>query len=232
LALSVNSPYWCGKDTGILSYRSKIMEALPTAGLPDTLRNWSEYCWLVNNLVSTGFINSIREIWWDVRPHHEYGTVEIRIMDQPMCMDHLLGLVALTQSLVAGISADIDHGAYQYDSHPMIAKQNKWHAARYGMEATFVDFDTMLAIPARQAAKRLIDRCLPYAERLNAASYLRHLDDIIQDGTGASRQRRVFERTGDLEAVVRHMVARSNEFLRQDQAAPEGRPEKADVDAR
>ncbi|MHC4910266.1 MAG: carboxylate-amine ligase, partial [Planctomycetota bacterium] len=158
LALSTNSPYWCGGDTGLASYRTKIMEALPTAGIPNTLRNWSEYCWLVENLVETGFIESIREIWWDVRPHHSYGTVEIRIMDQPMNMKHLLGLVALTQSLVAGISADIDRGAYLYDCHPMIAKQNKWHAARHGMDARLVDFDTMLAIPARQAASRLMER--------------------------------------------------------------------------
>ncbi len=118
LALSANSPFFAGRDTGLLSYRSKLLEALPTAGMPHTMRNWSEYCWLAQNLVSTGFIQSIREIWWDVRPHHDYGTVEIRIMDQPMNMDHLLGLVAITQALVAGISADIDKGAYLYDCHP------------------------------------------------------------------------------------------------------------------
>jgi carboxylate-amine ligase len=209
LALSANSPFWCGRDTGIPSYRSKLMEALPTAGLPPTMRNWSEYRWLVDNLISTGFIQSIREIWWDARPHGRYGTVEIRIMDQPASMKHLMGLVALTQSLVAGIAADIDKGAYLYDSHPMIAKQNKWHAARYGMEATFIDFDTLLAIPARQAVARLIERTRPYAERLGCLPYLAHLDDIIQNGNGAQWQRRIYERTGNMLDVVRFLVEQS-----------------------
>jgi carboxylate-amine ligase len=213
LALSANSPFWCGRDTGMFSHRSKVMEALPTAGMPHTMRNWSEYCWLVNNLVSTGFIQSIREIWWDVRPHHQYGTVEIRIMDQPMSMPHLLGLVARTQSLVAGISTDIDKGAYLYDSHPMIAKQNKWHAARYGMDATFVDFDTLLAVPARQAATRLLEQCTPYAERLGCGHHLTNVEDIVQNGTGARRQRAVFTEHGDLKSVVRFLIDQSRQHL-------------------
>ncbi len=117
-------------------------------------------------------------------------------------MRHLLGLVALTQSIVAGISEDIDKGAYLYDSHPMIAKQNKWHAARYGMDAPFLDFDTMQAVPAREATTKLIDRCSPYAERLGCAEQLRYVEDIIHHGTGASRQRAVFRETGDLVGVV------------------------------
>jgi carboxylate-amine ligase len=207
LALSANSPFWCGRDTGMVSYRSKIMEALPTAGLPQTMRNWSEYVWLINNLRATGFIRSIKEIWWDVRPHHDFGTVEIRVMDQPLNMRHLLGLVALAQSLVAGISAEIDRGAYLFDCHPMIAKQNKWHAARYGMDATFIDPDTLLAVPAQQVAKRLIERCAPYAERLGCLEQLRYLDDIVDGGTGARRQRRVYGETHDLKDVVRYMIA-------------------------
>jgi carboxylate-amine ligase len=207
LALSANSPYWGGLDTGLDTYRSKIMEALPTAGLPQPMRNWSEYVWLVNHLVSTGFIRSIREIWWDVRPHPQFGTVEIRVMDQPQNIKHLLGLVAMTQSLVAGISEDIDRGAYQFDCHPMIARQNKWHAVRYGMDAKFVDSDTMLAIPAEEAARRLVDRCAPFAERLGCKDELKYVNDIIVNGNGASRQRKVLRDTGNLDDVVRDLVA-------------------------
>ncbi len=210
LALSANSPLWCGRDTGMLSYRSKIMEALPTAGLPPMLRNWSEYVWLINNLKATGFIQSIKEIWWDARPHHEFGTVEIRIMDQPLNMPHLLGLVALCQSLVAGISVDIDNGAYLHDCHPMIATQNKWHAARYGMEATFIDPGTMLAVPARQIAQRLIERCAPYADRLGSLHHLQELDDIITHGTGARRQRTVYHQTNDSRKVVDYLLKQNH----------------------
>lgn len=206
LALSSNSPFWCGRDSGMQSYRSKIIEALPTAGLPQTMRNWSEYVWLIDHLIKTKFISSIREIWWDVRPHAGFGTVEVRVMDMPLNLRHTLGIVALTQSLVAAISDQIDRGAYLYDSHPMIAKQNKWHAGRYGMEATFVDFDTMQAVPAKTIARRLIDLVAPYAERLDCLAQLRYLDDIIDNGTGAARQRRAYEQSGDFRSVVDFLI--------------------------
>lgn len=202
LALSSNSPHWLGNDTGLHTYRSKLMESLPTAGMPETLRNWSEYIWLIEHLTSTGFIHSPNEIWWDVRPSPRFGTVEIRVMDTPINMKHLLGLVALCQSLIAGISEQIDRGAYLYDSHPMIARQNKWHAVRYGMDASFVDFDTMLAVPARQVARRLLDKCAPHAERLGCIKELGYIEEIIEQGSGADTQNHAWEKTGDMHQVV------------------------------
>lgn len=210
LALSVNSPFWCGRDSGIQSYRSKVIEALPTAGLPGAMRNWSEYVWLIDHLLQTKFISSIREIWWDVRPHAGFGTVEMRVMDMPMNLRQTLGIVALTQSLVAALSESIDSGAYQFDSHPMIVKQNKWHAARYGMDANLVEFDSNGGIsgvsPAKTVARKLIDRVSPHAEKLGCLAYLHHLDDIFENGTGAARQRKVFDETGDLRAVVKFLA--------------------------
>ncbi|MCH8823699.1 MAG: YbdK family carboxylate-amine ligase [Planctomycetes bacterium] len=206
LALSANSPMFNSRDTGLASYRSNILDSLPTAGLPVQMRNWSEYVWLVDHLCTTGFIKSIREIWWDVRPHHEFGTVELRIMDMPMNMKHLLGLVALTQCLVAAISQQIDKGAYLYDCHPMIAKQNKWHASRYGMDAMFVDPDTMQAVPARQTVHRLMQRCIPFAEKLGCEQELKGLNDILDNGTGARLQREVFEKTQDMRQVVEFLI--------------------------
>lgn len=209
LALSANSPLWCARDSGLESYRSKVIESLPTAGMPQTMRNWSEYVWLVDHLIKTKFISSIREIWWDVRPHAGFGTVEMRVMDMPLNLRHMLGIVALTQSLVAAISEHIDNGAYQFDAHPMIAKQNKWHAGRYGMDALFVDFETMQAAPARVIARKLIERCEPYAEKLGCLQHLHYLNDIIDHGTGAQRQRRVFEQTGAARDVVKFLVEQS-----------------------
>ena len=98
LALSSNSPFWEGRNTGLCSNRSKIMESLPTAGLPHQMRNWSEYIWLINHLVDTGFINSVREIWWDIRPHHNFGTVEIRVCDMPCNLQQVLALTAMVQA--------------------------------------------------------------------------------------------------------------------------------------
>jgi carboxylate-amine ligase len=206
LALSANSPFWCGRDSGLESYRSKIIEALPTAGLPQQMRNWSEYVWLIDHLIKTKFISSIREIWWDLRPHAGFGTIEMRVMDMPLNLRHTLGMVALTQSLVAAISEHIDRGAYLYDSHPIIARQNKWHAARYGMDAQLVDFDTMQAVPARTIARRMIELVSPHAERLGCLTHLHELDDIIDNGTGAQRQRRVFDQTGNLGQVVKYLI--------------------------
>lgn len=214
LALSANSPFWCGRDSGLESYRSKIIEALPTAGLPQIMRNWSEYVWLIDQLIRTKFISSIREIWWDVRPHAGFGTVEMRMMDMPLNLRHTLGFVALTQALVACLSEQIDGGAYLYDSHPMIAKQNKWHAARYGMDATLVDFDTMQAVPVRSIARRLLEQVAPQAERLGCLEQLHYLDDIIERGTGAARQRKIYEQTGDLRNVVRFLIEQGQTGLK------------------
>ncbi|MBV8430399.1 MAG: YbdK family carboxylate-amine ligase, partial [Solirubrobacterales bacterium] len=133
LALSTNSPFWMGRDTGLHSNRVKVMEGLPTAGLPPLMRNWSEYMWLLNHMIETGFITTIREIWWDVRPHHNFGTIEVRICDMPHDLPSVLGLTALIQCLVHQLSEEIDRGTYQFDCHPMMVRQNKWRACRYGL---------------------------------------------------------------------------------------------------
>jgi carboxylate-amine ligase len=215
LALSANSPCWNGTDTGLASYRSKVMESLPTAGLPETMRNWSEYNWLVNHLVSTDFIHSSREIWWDVRPVARFGTVEVRIMDTPMTMRQLLGLTAMVQCVVAGISAEIDRGAYLVDCHPMIARQNKWHAVRYGLDATLVDPDTMLAASARQMARRTLDLCRPVADHLGCATELGYCDEILQDGNGAQSQRHTLQHSGTPQDVVKCLLDATGEPWRE-----------------
>ena len=211
LALSSNSPMWNGSDTGLASYRSKIMESLPTAGLPETMRNWSEYNWLIDHLVSTDFIHSSREIWWDVRPVARFGTVEVRIMDTPMSMRQLLGLAALVQCVTAGISAEIDRGAYLTDCHPMIARQNKWHAVRYGLDATLVDPDTMLAASARQMARRTLDLCRPVADHLGCATELGYCEEILQGGTGAQMQRQILSKTNNPSDVVQGLLTATGE---------------------
>ena len=158
LALSVNSPFWQGRNTGSTPSAAKIMETLPTAGLPPLMRNWSEYVWLLNLLVETGFIKTIRELWWDVRPHHNFGTVEVRICDMPPSLEHVLGITALIQCLVHDLSEEIDRGTYQFDCHPFLIRQNKWRACRYGMDARLVDAATHRAVPARDVVHALVER--------------------------------------------------------------------------
>jgi carboxylate-amine ligase len=225
LAISVNSPFWQGRNTGLHSQRSKIMETLPTAGLPPMMRNWSEYTWLLNHMVATGFIKTIREIWWDVRPHHNFGTVEVRICDMPPTLGHVMGLTALIQCLVYDLSMEIDRGTYQYDCHPFMVRQNKWRACRYGMDANLVDPVSYQAIPVRRVVTSLLDRLQDRAKELGCTSYLNTLYDLVDQPTGSVRQLQVFHETNNLAEVVRRMLA-----LTETIAAPPPRHDQAPND--
>ncbi len=203
LALSSNSPFWNGRYTGLQSQRSKLMDNLPTAGLPPLMRNWSEYVWLVNHLIDTGFINTIREIWWDVRPHNNFGTVEVRICDLPASLEDVLALTALIQCLIRALSRQIDAGTYQRDCHPFMVRQNKWRACRHGMQARLVDPATQECRPARQVVRSLVGRLIDTADELGCRSDLDHVLEMAERPTGADRQVQAFEETGDLVAIVR-----------------------------
>lgn len=206
LALSVNSPFWSGRNTGLHSQRIKVMEGLPTAGLPPLMRNWSEYVWLLNHMIQTGFIKSLREVWWDVRPHHNFGTVEVRICDMPPDLTTVLGITALIQCLVHALSIEIEEGTYQHDCHPMLVRQNKWRACRYGLEALLVDTYTFDVMPARQMVRNLVQRLTDVADDLGCRSELDSVLELTDRPTGSQRQIALYEQTGDLIEVVRRLV--------------------------
>jgi carboxylate-amine ligase len=203
LALSVNSPFWVGRRTGLHSQRIKIMEQLPAAGTPPFLRNYSEYCWVVNQSIQSGFINSIQEIWWDVRPHPRFGTVEVRIFDIPPNLEDALALTALTQCLVVALSDQIDSGVYQHDIHPIVVRQNKWKAARWGMRAELIDPVTHKTVPVREMVFFLYEKLKPYAEKLQCMQELNHIISMLDNPSGAERQLELYEEhQHDLAAVV------------------------------
>lgn len=207
LALSVNSPFWVGRRTGLHSQRIKIMEQLPAAGTPPFLRNYSEYCWVVNQSIQSGFINSIQEIWWDVRPHPRFGTVEVRIFDIPQNLEDALALTAMTQCLVAALSDQIDSGVYQHDIHPIVVRQNKWKATRYGMRAELIDPVTHKTIPVREMVFFLYEKLKPYAEKLGCMQELNHIITMVDNASGSERQLELFEKhSGDLKSVVRELA--------------------------
>jgi carboxylate-amine ligase len=207
LALSVSSPFWEGRSTGLQSHRSKVMEGLPTAGLPTLMRNWSEYVWLVNHMIETGFINTVREIWWDVRPHYGFGTVEVRVCDMPGNLQDTLALSALVQCLVKALSDEIDHGTYQHDSHPMMVQQNKWRAARFGNQAKLVDTDTYRSASVAETVGRLVDLLRPTAIELHCEKYLDHCLTMARNPSSAQRQLDLMAETNDPREVVRRLVA-------------------------
>ena len=209
LAASCNSPFWEGRDTGLSSWRTKVMEGLPTAGLPPFMRNWSEYAWLVNHLIQTGFIESIREIWWDVRPHHNFGTVEVRICDMPGHLDDAMALVAYIHCLVKHLSDEIDEGLYQHDCHPMLVRQNKWRAARYGLDAELVDSMTHELVPARKIISDTIDRFTDIAQELNCETELREMKRFTTETNWAQRQLDCLNGGSSKADVVKWMVEQS-----------------------
>lgn len=205
LALSANSPFWEGRSTGLHSNRSKIMEGLPTAGLPYQMRNWSEYVWLVKHLMDTGFINSIREIWWDIRPHHHFGTIEVRVCDIPPSLNHVLSLTALIQCLVHTISNEIDEGTFQSEYHPMMVEQNKWRATRYGADASLVSYRDFQQRSVPQLVDDMITRLGPAATELQCSAELEGLAQIPA-ASGARRQLEIYEQTGSRRKVVEKLL--------------------------
>jgi len=209
LAISCSSPYWENRDTGLQSHRSKIMEGLPTAGLPTLMRNWSEYVWLINHMVDTGFINSMRELWWDVRPHHKFGTVEIRVCDMPGNLEDVLGIAALTQCLVQALSAQIDEGAYQHDCHPMMVRQNKWRASRFGNKAELVNSYTYEVQPVKEVIRFLVKRLRRVAEELDCLPYLERTIQMAESPGWAERQVTILGDTGDPAEIVRRLSCES-----------------------
>jgi carboxylate-amine ligase len=209
LALSSNSPWWENRVTGLQSSRSKVMEGLPTAGLPMLMRNWSEYTWLINHMIETEFIHGIREIWWDVRPHHNFGTVEVRICDIPASFSEALALAALVQCLVTELSEEVDAGTYLQECHPMFIRQNKWRACRYGLKAKLVDCRTREAREIPEIVGELVRRLWPVAERLQCQEQLQRVLGMATGPSGADRQLALLAETGSPAEVVRRLVASS-----------------------
>ncbi|TWU17514.1 Carboxylate-amine ligase YbdK [Novipirellula galeiformis] len=209
LALSTSSPFWQARDTGLHSYRSKLMEGLPTAGLPTLMRNWSEYVWLVNHMIETGFINTIREIWWDVRPHHNFGTVEVRVCDMPGDLDAVCGLTALIQCLVKSLSDEIEEGTYQFDCHPMMVRQNKWRAARFGRSARLVNTRDYHVEPVEQIVCQMVDQLSDTAVDLGCASELSFVKQMAARSGWSGIQRTLLEANNNPVEMVRQLTEKS-----------------------
>ena len=165
--------------------------------------------WLVRHMEQTKFINTIREIWWDVRPHHSFGTVEVRVCDMPGNLDDCLALGGLIQCLVKALSDIIDEGAYQHDCHPMLVQQNKWRACRYGTKAKLVNVKTFETQSVHSIVNSLIDYLQPVAKELNCQPYLERIREMASRPSWADRQLEIFRETDDPRQVVEQMVRQS-----------------------
>ena len=206
LALSSSSPFWMGRDTGLASTRSKIFESLPTAGLPYMMENWGQFQRFMRTLIGAGTVRSIREVWWDIRPHPSFGTLELRICDGIPTMDELCGMTALAQSLVVWLSDRYNAGLEVPVHKAWTIRDNKWRAARYGLEAEIIRDEEGNLVSLRRSIGDLVEMLCPVAERLGCIEDLNRVNDILERGTSATRQREAFARHKDLSGVVDSLV--------------------------
>jgi carboxylate-amine ligase len=198
-ALSANSPFWNGMDTGFCSARVKIRDASPRSGLPPTFRDWGEFEGYVDALVAAGNIPDYSWFWWDVRPHPRHGTVELRVLDAQAEPAYAVSLAALTQCLVATA------GNYAPED-PRFVSENKWRAIRRGLDASLYDFSNAEEKGARDATRDLVARLRPVAQDLGCEAELGGLLEILRRGTGAELQRNVYGKRGSLPDVVGYLL--------------------------
>jgi carboxylate-amine ligase len=213
LALSASSPWFEGRDTGLASSRSKVFEGLPTAGLPQLLDGWAEFQELMATLIEARAISSIREIWWDIRPHPNFGTVELRICDGIPTMTEIATVAALAQCLVEWMDSLLDRGYGLPCPKAWIVGQNKWRAARHGVDAEVIVDERGSLRPLRMAIEELVDEVTPVARRLGCEAELSGALRILDHGPSYLRQRRWVDGGATLPDVVDRLI----EELRSDQ---------------
>jgi carboxylate-amine ligase len=207
LALSANSPFWRGDSTGLASTRTPIFRAFPRVGMPPTYKGWADYEERIEFMVGTRAIEDYTYLWYDVRPHPNFGTVEIRVMDSQTHIEHTVGLAALVQALVHELAIHFDEGG-QLSSYPFeMLDENKWLAARHGLEGELVDLPRAERVQTKALARRLMDRMRDHAQDLGSLNELEAVEDLLERGNGAARQIVVYEANHDLHEVMAEIVA-------------------------
>jgi glutamate---cysteine ligase / carboxylate-amine ligase len=208
LALSASSPFWRGEPTGLASTRQLVFAAFPRSGPPPRFRDYTDYAEVVGQLEKTGCIADYTHIWWDIRPHPKLGTVEVRICDAVTRVEHAVALAAYCQALVKLYSERFDAGDEIPSYHRILTSENKWLAARYGLEAPLMDLATgrRNRLPVAQLVRRRLRELEPHARELGSESELEEIQDILANGSGADRQLRVFNANRDVREVVREIA--------------------------
>lgn len=205
-ALSTNSPFWCGRNTGFKSYRSKVFDKFPRTGIPEFFASATEYDEYIALLVKTKCIDSGKKIWWDIRLHPYFDTIEFRICDIPMRVDETICLAALMQALVAKIYKLMKQNLNFRPYRKVLINENKWRAARYGIQAKLIDFGKQEEVPYSDLCDELLDFVDDVLDELGSRNEVAYIKEILKNGTGADRQLAVFEKTNDLKSVVDFIV--------------------------
>jgi carboxylate-amine ligase len=206
LALSTSSPFWAGRDTGLKSYRTAVFRRFPRTGVPDHFGSWGEYENYVNLLVDLHCIDDGKKIWWDLRPHPVFGTLEFRVCDVPTRVEETIAIAAVIQAVVVKL-----HRLYTKNMgfrlyRRTLIEENKWRAARWGIDGKLIDFGKREEVPMRDLAEELLGFVDDVVDELNSRREVEYIRTILRDGTSADRQLRVYKETGDLKKVVQHVV--------------------------
>ena len=206
LALSTNSPFWLGMDTGLKSYRCKVFDKFPRTNIPDYFQSWGEYENFVNLLIQTRCIDNAKKIWWDIRPHPNFQTLEFRICDIPMRVEETLAIAALIQATVAKLyKLHAANQGFRLYRRALIM-ENKWRAVRYGLDGKLIDFGKRTEVPVRDLIYEYLHFVDDVVDELRSRREINYIHKILEMGTGADRQLRVFRETNDLNQVVDFMI--------------------------
>jgi glutamate---cysteine ligase / carboxylate-amine ligase len=206
LALSTSSPFWLGVDTGLKSYRSEVFAKFPRTGIPDYFESHGSFEQYVELLVRTGCIDNGKKIYWDVRPHPFFPTLEFRICDIPTRVDDTIAIAALFQAMVAKVNKLLDQNLTFRLHHKMLIEENKWRALRYGLDGKMIDFGKRIEVPVRDLIRELLVFVDDVLDDLRSRKEIRHIQTILNRGTSSDEQLRVWRDTGDINAVVDRLI--------------------------
>lgn len=212
-ALSSNSPFWEGRDTGFKSYRSKVFDKFPRTGIPPFFNSIQEYDKFVDILVKTRCLDNTKKIWWDIRLHPFFPTVEFRICDVVMTVDEVMCITALMQCIVAKIYKLHKKNQTFKSYRRLLLNENKWRAARWGMEAKLIDFGREEEVPFNRLMNELLEFIDDVVDELDCRKEVNYVFQMIEQGSGADRQLKVFQETGDLTKVVQYVVQQTAKGL-------------------
>ena len=212
-ALSVNSPFWVGRNTGLKGYRLKVFERFPRTGIPDSFESLSEYDDYCKLLVKTGCIDNPKKIWWDIRLHPFFDTLEVRVCDAQSRVDDTLAIAALIQAVIAKLYKLFRRNTTFRVYRRRLLDENRWRASRYGIDGKLIDFGREAEMETRSLLTELLEFVSTEVDELGSKREMAHIERIMREGTGADRQLAVWEKTNSMHAVVDQIVHETYEQL-------------------
>jgi carboxylate-amine ligase len=222
LALSTSSPFWMGRNTGLKSFRTTVFRRFPRTGIPEVFESWSAYENFINLLIKLNCIDNGKKIWWDVRPHPTFGTLEFRMFDVTTRVEEAVAIAALTQAIIVKLHRLYTGNMGWRIYRRALVEENKWRAARYGIEGKLIDFGKEAEVPMHQLMSELLEFVDDVVDDLGSRSAVEYVHTIMHEGTSAERQLRIYQQTGDLKDVVRHLVHETRSSVMEVRSSPAG----------